>query len=163
MNLEKYNLNVLLLAAIKSEIESKELYETLANRVKNAVLKDRLLFLANEEVKHRAYLESLYRQNFPNEELKVPEKSPVPLPEVDPSEDRLLSEIIEDAMRAELAAKEFYESLCELFPDSKEVRNMLTILADMEYGHYKILEKELENLKNFENYDEYWPMMHAGP
>ena len=163
MELENYNLNVLLLAAIRSEIDSKSVYETLANRVKNSVLKDRLLFLAGEEEKHRAYLESLYRQRFPDSELDIPNKSPVPLPEVDASEERLLSEIIEDSMKAELAAEEFYKSLCDLFPDSKEVQKMLTILAEMEHGHYILLEKELENLKNFEDYDTYWPMMHSGP
>ena len=162
MNLEEYNLKTLLLAAIKSEVESKKVYEDLANRVKNALLKERLLFLAGEEDKHRAFLEALYRQKFPDEEIVLPEKTPVPLPEVDASEDRLLSEIIEDAMKAELAAKEFYESLKDLLQDEKN-RNMLQILANMEQGHYDILAKELENLKTFENYDEYWPMMHVGP
>ncbi len=136
MNIEKYNLKTLLLAAIKSEIDSKELYETLAERVKNSLLKDRLLFLAGEE-------------------LVVPEKTPVPLPVVDASEDRLLSEIIEDAMKAELAARDFYESMKDLLHDKKN-RNMLQILANMEQGHYDILAKELENLKQFENYDTPW-------
>ncbi len=162
MDLERYNLKTLLLAAIKSEVESKRVYETLANRVKNSMLKDRLLFLANEEDKHRAFLESFYRQKFPDEEIKLPEKSPVPLPEVDASEDRLLSEIIEDAMNAELAAKDFYESMKGSVED-EENRKMLQILANMEQGHYDILAKELENIKTFEDYDEYWPMMHAGP
>ncbi len=162
MNLESYNLKTLLLAAIKSEIDSGDVYRNLANRVKNALLKERLNFLAGEEDKHRAFLEALYRQKFPGEEIVVPEKTPVPLPEVDASEDRLLSEIIEDAMKAELAAKEFYESLKPLLQD-EENRKMLQVLANMEQGHYDILAKELENLKNFENYDEYWPMMHVGP
>ena len=162
MDIEKYNLKTLLLAAIKSEIDSKNLYEELADRVKNMLFKDRLLFLANEEEKHRAYLEALYRQKFPGEELVVPEHTPVPLPEVDSSENRLLSEIIEDAMKAELAAKDFYESMKGLLHD-EENRKMLQILANMEQGHYDLLAKELENLKNFENYDEVWPMMHVGP
>ncbi len=162
MNLEEYNLKTLLLAAIKSEIDSGELYRTLASRVKNALLKDRLNFLAGEEDKHRAYLEAFYRQKFPDEEIEVPDKTPVPLPEVDPSEERLLSEIIEDAMNAELAAKDFYESLKNKVEDD-ESRRMLHILANMEQGHYDILAKELDNLKNFEDYDQYWPMMHAGP
>ncbi len=162
MELENFDLKTLLLAAIKSEVESKDVYETLAQRVKNSLLKERLLFLAGEEDKHRAFIESLYRQNFPDEELVLPEKSPVPLPEVDPSEDRLLSEIIEDAMRAEFAAKEFYEALKSRFEEEK-IQAMLQVLANMEMGHYQILSKELENLKNFENYDEYWPMMHVGP
>ncbi len=162
MNIEEYNLRTLLLAAIKSEVESNELYNCLADRVKNAMLKERLQFLAREEDKHRAFLEALYKQKFPDEEINIPEKTPVPLPEVDDSEDRLLSEIIEDAMKAELAAKDFYESLKDLLQDEKN-RNMLQILANMEQGHYDILAKELENLKRFEDYDEYWPMMHAGP
>ncbi len=162
MNLGSYNLKTLLLAAIKSEIDSGEVYRRLANRVKNALLKERLNFLAGEEDKHRAYIESLYRQKFPGEEIVVPEKTPVPLPEVDASEDRLLSEIIEDAMKAELAARDFYESLKSRVEDVS-TKNMLQILANMEQGHYDILAKELENLKNFENYDTYWPMMHSGP
>ena len=162
MELEKFDVEELLLVAIKSEIESKVVYTTLAERVKNSVMKDRLLFLAGEEDKHRAYLESLYRQKFGDKELKLPEKSDVPLPSVNTSEDRLLSEIIEDAMRAELAAKDFYESLKSRFEDSK-IQAMLQILANMELGHYEILSRELENLKNFENYDQYWPMMHVGP
>ncbi len=162
MDIEKYNLKTLLLAAIRSEIDSKKLYEDLAGRVKNMMFKDRLLFLANEEEKHRAYLEALYRQKFPDEELMVPESTPVPLPEVDGSEDRLLSEIIEDAMKAELAARDFYMNLKDLLND-EENSKMLQILANMEQGHYDLLARELENLKNFENYDEYWPMMHAGP
>ncbi|MCD6276598.1 MAG: ferritin family protein [Thermoplasmata archaeon] len=162
MELENFELKILLLAAIKSEIESKEVYETLASRVKNALFKDRLLFLANEEEKHRAFLESLYRQKFAGEEIKLPEKSPVPLPVVDTSEDRLLSEIIEDAMKAELAAKEFYEGMKKMFSDER-TKNMLQLLADMERGHYEILLQELENLKRFEDYDDYWPMMHVGP
>ncbi len=155
MNLENYDLKTVLLAAIKSEIESKEVYETLADRVKNALLKDRLLFLANEEKKHRSYLESLYKNYFPNEDIKVPDKSPVPLPQVDASESRLLSEIIEDAMKAELAAKEFYESM-KSFVDDDKTKKMLQVLANMEQGHYEILSKELENLKQFEDYDTPW-------
>ncbi len=162
MNLEEYNLRTLLLAAIKSEVESKDVYETLAARVKNALLKERLLFLAGEEDKHRAFLEALYRQEFPGEEIELPDKTPVPLPHVDASENRLLSEIIEDAMKAELAAKDFYESMKDLLQDEKN-RNMLQILANMEQGHYDILAKELENLKQFEDYDTYWPMMNIGP
>ncbi len=162
MNIDEFDLKTLLLAAIKSEVESKEVYETLANRIKNALFKERLLFLAGEEDKHRAFLEAYYRREFGDVEIALPEKSPVPLPHVDPSEDRLLSEIIEDAMKAELAAKDFYESLKGKVSD-EETRNMLQILANMEKGHYDILSQELENLKRFEDYDEYWPMMHVGP
>ena len=162
MNIERYNLSDLLLAAIKSEVESKEVYNTLANRVKNALLKDRLTFLAKEEEKHQEFLESLYRKKFGDIEIVLPDKSPVPLPHVDAGEDRLLSEIIEDAMNAELAARDFYMSLGNFLQDEED-KKMLQILSNMEQGHYDILSKELENLKRFEDYDTYWPMMHMGP
>ena len=128
MNIRKYALKILLLAAIKSEVDSRELYKRLANRVKNALLKDRLLFLAGEEEKHQAYLETLYRERFPGEKINIPDKTPVPMPVVDASKHRLLSEIIEDAMKAELAAKDFYDSLKERFDDDK-IKEMLHILA----------------------------------
>ena len=44
MDLSPYDLDVLLLAAIKSEIESKIVYSKLAKKVKNALLKDKLEF-----------------------------------------------------------------------------------------------------------------------
>ena len=162
MNIKQYDLKTLLLAAIKSEIESREIYQGLARRVKNAILKDRLEFLAKEEEKHKSYLEEFYRRQFPGEEIKVPQETPVPLPQVDASENRLLSAIVEDAMQAELAAKEFYEDLKTVLP-GRENSRILQILADMEQLHYDILSKELENIKNFEDYAQSWDMIHVGP
>ena len=74
MNLKEYDLKTLLLAAMKSEVESREVYETLANRVKNSLLKDRLNFLAGEEEKHRIFIESLYRKKFGDEARRFIQK-----------------------------------------------------------------------------------------
>jgi len=54
MDLSGYTLEDLLLAAIKSEVESERIYSSLAGRVGNFFLKDRLNFLAGEERRHRA-------------------------------------------------------------------------------------------------------------
>ena len=43
--------------AIKAEIEAAEMYERLANLVKNRALKEKAHFLQGEELKHRALLE----------------------------------------------------------------------------------------------------------
>ena len=57
MELKKYALADLLLAAVKSEIESQTIYSLVAQRVKNAFLKERLEFLALEEKKHQQAVE----------------------------------------------------------------------------------------------------------
>ena len=80
MDLSKFSEKTLLVASIRSEIDSKEIYRHIAERVNNALLKDKLTFLASEEVKHRNIIEGIYKEKFPNEELQIPEKSPVPMP-----------------------------------------------------------------------------------
>ncbi len=47
MDLSKFDEHTLLLAALRSEIDSKVVYKQVADRVKNALLKDKLKFLAS--------------------------------------------------------------------------------------------------------------------
>jgi rubrerythrin len=163
MDLSEYSMNDMLLAAIKSEVSANEIYSMLAGGVKNAFLKDKLNFLAEEEKKHQDKLESIYEENFPGKEVALPEESPVPLPDIIfPNENVPLSLILESAMGAEKAANDFYQSLSELF-DDPNTKATLTYLAAMEMGHYKLLEIEKEFATRFEEFDEYVPMMHAGP
>ena len=53
MNLNDFDLEELLLAAIKSEIDSRNLYLNIAKKTKNGLLSDKLKFIANEEKKHQ--------------------------------------------------------------------------------------------------------------
>ncbi len=163
MNLKKYDLEDLLLAAIKSEVESNKVYTKIARAVKNALLKDKMLFLAKEEEKHRQYVESLYKKTFPQKKLVIPKTTPVPLPALTiPDEETPLSTVLKTAMQAEQAAKEFYTYLSTQFQNTS-IRNTLTYFANMELQHYKILEIEKESMDRFEEADVYWPMVHAGP
>jgi rubrerythrin len=165
MDLSIYSLEDLILTALKSEMESKEAYSRLADSVKNFVLQERLKFLAGEEEKHRGFFEHLYSKSFPGKPVVLPKgKSPVPLPEVKiDAESMPLSEILESAMEAEVAAHDFYNKLTGRFEEQPEVKKMLLYIASMEMGHYKILEMERDNAKKFEDYDSEWPMMHVGP
>ena len=164
MNIARYTLESLFLAALRSEVDSNAVYTALADRVRNAVLKDRLKFLAGEEEKHRAILEKAYSNNFPDKSLMIPEKSPVPLPEVNVSDESMrISEVLLAAMEAEKAAEEFYKEFSKRFDKGTELRKTLEYFAMMEEGHYEILNVERNNSLEFENYDEYWPMMHSGP
>jgi len=164
MDLKDYSLDDLLLTAIKSEIESRDVYKKVSKNLKNALLKDRLRFLAEEEEKHRRFFEVIYRERFPGKRILLPEDTPVPLPKPRIADERLpISEVFFQAMTAEKAAYNFYLSLAVLFKDEPEMERMLFYIASMEMSHYKILEIEKENAEKFEDYEINWPMTHIGP
>lgn len=163
MDLTEYNMEDLLLAAIKSEINANEVYTMLAEGVKNAFLKDKLSFLAEEEKKHEETIRRTFSETFPGKEIVLPEETPVPLPDIIiPNERGPLSQVLESAMGAEMAAHDYYTKLSDFF-DNPNTKATLTYLAAMEKGHYLLLEIEKEYAKRFEEFDVYEPMMHAGP
>ncbi len=162
MDLSNYTLDLLLQTAIKSEVESEKIYKKVADSIENAFLKEKFIFLSKEEEKHREYLEDLYWRIFPDVPLKFPKISYVPLPEIKITSDTMpLSEIIEQAMKAELATKEFYSELANKFTD-EDVIKYLKLFSSMEMGHYRLLEIEKKNIEQFESWSEYNPMVHIG-
>ncbi len=164
MNIKDYSLEELLLTAMKAEIESKNVYSKLSNRVENFMLKERLTFLANEEERHRNFFSSLYNENYPGKTIVLPAKSPVPLPQITiDSETMPISQVLESAMQAEKIAHDFYIDISERFDKKPEVKNMLLYIAAMEMGHFKIIEIERENAEKFEGYNLDYPLMHVGP
>ena len=163
MDLNSFDIEELLLVAIKSEVESKELYLKMKKKTKNGLLKDKLDFLAKEEEKHRLFIEDIYRNHYPENEIVLPRKTPVPLPEVKFSKDTPLSRLLKEAMAAEQSASDFYKSLADRFEEDCKLHNTLIYFSKMEVGHYKILEMEKESMEHFEEGDVYWPMVHVGP
>lgn len=162
--LKQYALADLLLAAVKSEIDSQVIYSRVAQKVRNAFLKERLEFLAREEKKHQQALEGLFKQRFPGQAVAVPEKPVVPLPEIRFQDEMVpLSGIFAQAMAAEQAAHDFYLQLAELFADDPEKKNLLLYFSMMEMGHYKLLDLEKENLERLEEYGEEQELIHVGP
>ena len=112
MDINKYSKRDLLLTALKSEKDSKNVYHDLSGRVKNFMLKDKLEFLSAEEQKHYDFFCRLWKEAFPAEEIILPGKTPVPLPEITiDSEELRFSNIFLQAMNAEKAAHYFYLSL----------------------------------------------------
>lgn len=166
MDLGIYSLSDLILAGLRSEIDSKEIYTHLGKTVKNFMLKDRFDFLAGEEEKHKQFFEWLFHNMFPDKEMVILEKSPVPLPQIRPEdldeENVDMLSIIKKAMDAEKAAYEFYNGISDKF-EKPEIKKMLKYIASMEMGHYRILEIEKENIEKYEEFDVEWPMMHIGP
>jgi rubrerythrin len=162
MDIKIYNLEDLLLTAIKSEVESEKVYSALATGVGNFMLKDRFTFFASEEANHKAFFEWLYQKNYPNRRIVLPEKTPVPLPIIRVRKGIAITEVIGDAMEAEKVAYDFYMQLSERFAGAPDIKNMLFYVASMEMGHYRILEAERENAANFESFQMVWPMAHVG-
>lgn len=74
-----------------------------------------------------------------------------------------MSRLLAMAMQGEQSASDFYQSLAERFEKGSKIHNTLIYFADMEKGHYRILETEKESMERFEEADVYWPMVHAGP
>lgn len=164
MDLSEYSLEDIFLSAIKSEVDSEAAYLKLAQVVNNAFLSEKLRFLASEEQRHREMLEKAYRGNFPGKEPVLPERSPVPLPEINTSDENApLSEVLDSAMEAESAASDFYTSFACLMEEGSEMRRTLEYFSLMEQAHYSLLAIEKENSLRFEEYDDYWPLMHVGP
>ena len=163
MDLRGYSLRELLLGAIKSEIESREIYTKLSGVVRNAFLKNRLVFLAAEEGKHREFLEGLFREMFNEGPAAIPERSLAPLPEIKvPGRYTTASEVVLAAMNAEKASSDFYGSLADLLK-GEDAKKTVQYLSLMEMGHYRLLELEKEQLDKEEEYQFEWEMMHAGP
>jgi len=164
MDLKGYSLEDIILTAIKSEVEANAIYTQLAERVKNAILKDRLLFLAGEEAKHKAFIEALHRREFPGKLIVLPERTPVPMPNIEiPAEHVPLSKVIKSAMDAERAASQFYSAFARSYTKDPQVAKMLQYFASMEMTHYEVLEHEKDTADKLEDFDGMWPMMHAGP
>jgi rubrerythrin len=163
MDLSTFSLKDILLAAIKSEIESKKVYRALGERVENVFLKNRLFFLSQEEEKHRQFIEQLYQQKMDTKEYTLPDETPVPVPFlILPDESEPLSQVFETAMGAEKASHDFYTKMATWFEDS-QIHTTLLYFADMEMSHYGLLHDELKTLKRFEDFDTLWPMMNVGP
>jgi rubrerythrin len=164
MDLDQYSTEDLILTAYKAEVVAMAMYEALADGVKNAYLHGRLRFLAGEEAKHRDFLDDLYRTEFEGKEPVLPDRTVVPLPEVVlPTEQVPISAVLEQAMAAEKAASEFYLDISERFPEGSDARDMMVYFSRMETGHYNLLKTERDTAAEFEEFDQYWPLMHAGP
>lgn len=154
--------------AIKSEIEAAKLYERMEKRVKNFDLKEKLQFLKGEEEKHRRIFDDLFRRKYPGVELKLPEKSMVPMMDVALTKELSVKELFEVAMKAEKLSEEFYADLAKR---SKDVTgtSMLNYLSSVERGHYNLLKNEYEMVVEFPAYAETEEfllgerLMHVGP
>jgi len=151
MNPEKYQ--EILAAAIQNEIEARDFYLQVADRVENSFLKEMFNDFATEELKHRRILEEFQRDDSKAMHFaRVPdfhvsetmEEPPLTL-EMKPADAIAL------AMKKEQAAMENYTQLAEVCDDASQ-QKIFFELAAMERQHKARLESAFVDI----GYPEVW-------
>jgi len=155
------DLKRLLEMALRSEIDSRDIYQKAAGMTKNSLLKEKFNFLSGEEAKHKILIENIIKMKFPNEEIEIPESTEVPLPRVTVKEGDPISMLLSQAMENERETSKFYASIAKRLDD--ENASLMQYLSSIEMSHFYFLQAERDLALKFENYDQYFEMMHVGP
>jgi len=157
-----YTVKDILNIALRSEEEAELYYSRLADMTANTFFKEKLRFLSGEEAKHKALISSLIKEKSVGTEIGEEKAVSIEMPSLLFDDSKPMSLLIEAAMDVEAAARKFYSSLSEIVEGERE-KALLSYLASMEASHYHLLEGELSALKHFEDYDDFFEMMHIGP
>lgn len=148
--------------AVRSEEEAELYYNRLKDKTDNPFFREKLDYLSGEEKKHKALVLTIMKGSGVNVEIDESDALSIEMPSLIFDDSKPLSLLIEAAMGAELAARRFYSALAEKV-GGKEEEVLLQYLASIEASHYHLLEAELGAIKHFEDYDEFFEMMHVGP
>jgi rubrerythrin len=133
-----------LIEAIKHEIEGRAFYLALAEKVKNPLVRRKLLGLADDELEHRETLSRLYWAQTGTEVGDMSDFDPAPaLPDMD---DMTMEQLLDLAMKTEKEAADNYLKMAEESDDSRSSA-FLEYLSEFEMGHYEILAAELARIK----------------
>jgi rubrerythrin len=138
--------------AIDREVEAYTFYRTIADKVKDKVLKDLFDELAGEEKKHREFLTEFLKKDFSKmkfaagHDYKVGDALPSPKLTADlkPLDGLVL------AIKKELEAMQMYTQLAAAAKDT-ETQLLFSQLANMERGHKARLEDIYTNMAFPEN------------
>jgi rubrerythrin len=149
--------------AIRSEIDAARAYQHMAMLVESRDGKRKLKFLRDEEVKHRAMLEQMYRTEYPDVALKLPDKGLAPMLSAAIEKDAPITRLYELAMEAEQASEKFYADAAEK-SESQSGKRLLSYLSGMERGHYYLLKAEYDLMAEFDRFSSYkkFSMEHIG-
>ena len=136
--------------AVRSEIESTDIYEKLAARVKNPEVKKILTELADDEEKHRQGLMNLYQRMLGDQEAAIPE-SDGREKKMNLAEDAAYEQVLQAARDKEFDSENFYK---EAAAKVREYRTRMFFLdvAESERKHAATLQKLLDRLKE----DPHW-------
>jgi len=152
MDLEKYK--QVISYAIQNEIDAKEFYEKVAEKIKDTYLKEVFEKFASEEAKHEKILISILNQekmdiSFFNFEKDFKVSETIEMPEVNAEMD--LKNAIGLAMKNEEIAMKNYTALAENCHDH-ELKKIFMDLAAMERDHKFKMEQNFVDVA----YPEVW-------
>jgi rubrerythrin len=140
--------------AIREHMDMQKVYKNLADVAENDLIKDRIMNLYHEEMKHCMLLEKKYKEMFPDVNLDLP-KSRLPDDFVEGKKNarKNIHDILQFAIKINKDSREFYLDLAESTSDLSG-RRMFRFLADMKFSHQMMLTAELEVLEKYPTYFE---------
>lgn len=143
-----------LIEAIKHEIEGREFYLALARKVKNPLVRRKILGLADDELEHRETLSRLYWAQTGTEVGSLDDfEVNIQLPDVD---NMSLADLLQLAMDTEKKAAATYLEMARS-ESNERAAAFLEYLAEFEEGHYEVLEAELEKINNTPGWEDQGP------
>ncbi len=148
----------------RSEEDSYKLYRKLAQRVKNKIVKEKLLSLAREEKLHKEILLKKYYELTGERFPPIPPRGRERKEAIN-TEEIAIKELIQIAISKEREAYKLY-SLGASKAKDLSGRCMLEYLAVFEKTHEKILKAELDILERFPKWfeeEDGFRFIHVGP
>ncbi|MCM2316089.1 MAG: hypothetical protein NDJ92_13165 [Thermoanaerobaculia bacterium] len=142
-----------LLDAIRSEVESREILTQLAERAATTPVRKRLLELADKELLHRARMEKKYRDEIGEE---PPEPAPVRITLSDDLVELDMRRALKFVLDREREAEGNYRFLAERVPNT-ELGSLFHELAEIEWKHKT--EIQLEYDQAVQNPDDFFADM----
>lgn len=143
-----------LIEAIKHEIEGRVFYLKLAEKVKNPLVRRKIIGLAEDELEHRETLSRLYWAQTGTEVGDLGDfEVNVNIPDV---EKLSLQDLLELAMDTEKKAAATYTEMAEKAQDERSAA-FLEYLSEMEEGHYEALAAELDNIRKRPGWEDQGP------
>jgi rubrerythrin len=129
--------------AIQKEREAQAFYRDLYNLVEDAIAKDALLFLAEEEKKHEEFLRKYLKDSYGANALKLDKvidyeiAQYLELPDIKKGMEA--KDVYLVAAHRELNSYNFYKNLADIHPDG-EVKDLLLKMANQELKHKEKVE-----------------------
>lgn len=136
--------------AVRSEMESNDLYEKLIDRVRNPAVVKILKELADDEEQHRQGLMNLYESMLGDQEPSIPATDGRDKDiHLDPEAEFI--DVMKAARDKEYDSEAFYKNAAERVMDYK-TRMFFLDLAETERRHAEVLQEQVKRLKE----DPHW-------
>jgi rubrerythrin len=131
--------------AARAEIDAHQFYMEMSKRIRNQLVKQRILTLADEERRHERILKNLLMRWTGEEDPPIPKRSLFPINELI-SDAMSHEQVLEKAIELERQASTRYIEAARVAQDDGG-RRQLEYLSEFERTHERILSSELEALK----------------